>query len=64
MSEPGLLQSLRPDQDHLQVTVRRASAEGKSGGQFYTPSRVVRVLVDGVMVEYRCTDGPIAGAQT
>ena len=25
---------------------RFASAEGKSGGQFYTPSRVVRVLVE------------------
>src|SRR5205809_830744 len=31
---------------------RFASAEGKSGGQFYTPSRVVRVLVE-VLAPYK-----------
>src|SRR5712691_6118222 len=31
---------------------RFASAEGKSGGQFYTPSRVVRVLVE-ILAPYR-----------
>ena len=31
---------------------RFASAEGKSGGQFYTPSHVVRVLVE-VLAPYQ-----------
>src|SRR5437899_2774760 len=36
--------------DHF--LARFASAEGKSGGQFYTPSRVVRVLVE-MLAPYR-----------
>jgi type I restriction enzyme M protein len=37
---------------------RFASAEGKRGGQFYTPSRVVRVLVEMLAPYKRCVYDP------
>src|SRR6266511_551849 len=41
---------------------RFASAEGKSGGQFYTPSRVVRVLVEMLAPYKGCVYDPCCGS--